>query len=94
MTSIYEMKKLDCPVIFDGTHSVQKPGGNGSTSSGNRVYVPYLSRAAVAAGADGLFLETHEDPEHALSDGANMIRISDLRNLLNQCLEIWAIVNG
>ena len=88
MTSIYEMKKLDCPVIFDGTHSVQKPGGNGSTSSGNRVYVPYLSRAAVAAGADGLFLETHEDPEHALSDGANMIRISDLRNLLNQCWKL------
>lgn len=93
MTSICEMKKLDCPVIFDGTHSVQKPGGNGMTSSGNREYVPYLSRAAVAAGADGLFLETHEDPPHALSDGANMIRISDLRHLLEQCLNIRTVVN-
>lgn len=93
MTSIYEMKKLDCPVLFDGTHSVQKPGGSGITSSGNREYVPYLSRAAVAAGADGLFLETHEDPVHALSDGANMIRIFDLPHLLDQCLKIWTIVN-
>ena len=63
------------------------------TSSGNREYVPYLSRAAVAAGADGLFLETHEDPPHALSDGANMIRISDLRHLLEQCLNIRTVVN-
>lgn len=93
MTSIYEMKKFDCPVIFDGTHSVQKPGGNGITSSGNREYVPYLSKAAVAAGADGLFLETHEEPEYALSDGANMIRISKLPNLLEKCLRIWTMVN-
>ena len=71
MTSIVEMKKNGYPVIFDGTHSVQKPGGNGSSTSGNREHVPYLVKAAVAAGADGVFLETHLNPEGALSDGAN-----------------------
>lgn len=88
MTSIVEMKKNGYPVIFDGTHSVQKPGGNGSSSSGNRDYVPYLVRAAVAAGADGVFLETHINPEKALSDGANMIRINDVKELLEICLKI------
>lgn len=94
MASIYEMKKFGCPVIFDGTHSVQKPGGNGNASSGNREYVPYLSRAAVSAGADGLFLETHEEPENALSDGANMLPVQEVRHLLEQCLQIWTVVNG
>ena len=72
MTSIVEMKRTGYPVIFDGTHSVQKPGGNGTSTSGNSEYVPYLSRAAVAAGADGLFLETHINPKKALSDGSNI----------------------
>ena len=67
MTSIVEMKKNGYPVIFDGTHSVQKPGGKGTTTGGNREYVPYLTKAAVAAGADGLFLETHFEPDKALS---------------------------
>lgn len=88
MTSIVEMKKNGYPVIFDGTHSVQKPGGNGSSTSGNREYVPYLVKAAVAAGADGVFLETHLNPERALSDGANMIRVDDVKALLETCLKI------
>lgn len=92
MTSIIEMKKIGYPVIFDGTHSVQKPGGNGTSTSGNREYVPYLSRAAVAAGADGLFLETHIRPEEALSDGPNMIHIGDVKKLIEECLRIKEIV--
>ena len=91
MTSIVEMKKLGYPVIFDGTHSVQKPGGNGTSTSGNREYVPYLSRAAIAAGADGLFLETHIKPDEALSDGPNMIPIQHVRRLVEECLRIKEI---
>ena len=91
MTSIVEMKKLGYPVIFDGTHSVQKPGGNGTSTSGNREYIPYLSRAAVAAGADGLLLETHIHPEEALSDGPNMIPIGQVRQLVEECLKIKEI---
>lgn len=89
MTSIIEMKKFGYPVIFDGTHSVQKPGGNGNATSGNREYVPYLCRAAVAAGADGLFLETHFDPDNALSDGPNMIQIDNVSSVLKECLAIY-----
>lgn len=88
MTSIFEMKKNGYPVIFDGTHSVQKPGGNGNSTSGNREYVPYLVKAAVAAGADGVFLETHPNPDNALSDGANMIPLTWLPDLLEQCIAI------
>lgn len=92
MTSIVEMKKNGYPVIFDGTHSVQKPGGKGTTTGGNREYVPYLAKAAVAAGTDGLFLETHFEPDRALSDGPNMIRIEDVKELLATCLKIREIV--
>lgn len=92
MTSIIEMKKLGYPVIFDGTHSVQKPGGNGTSTSGNRENVPFLSKAAVAVGADGLFLETHENPDKALSDGPNMIQIDNVEEILKQCLEIREII--
>lgn len=92
MTSIMEMKKIGYPVIFDGTHSVQKPGGNGTSTSGNREYVPYLSRAACAAGADGLFLETHISPEKALSDGSNMIPVDEIKSLIEECLKIKEIV--
>lgn len=91
MTSIVEMKRMNYPVIFDGTHSVQKPGGNGTSTSGNREYVPYLSKAAVAAGADGLFLETHFNPEEALSDGSNMIVIDNIKRLIEECLRIKEI---
>ena len=92
MTSIVEMKKNGYPVIFDGTHSVQKPGGNGNSTSGNREYVPYLVKAAVAAGADGVFLEAHFEPDRALSDGANMIKIEDVRPLIEKCLNIRACI--
>lgn len=92
MTSIIEMKKMGYPVIFDGTHSVQKPGGNGTSTSGNKEYVPYLSKAAVAAGADGLFLETHINPAEALSDGPNMIAIEDVGKLIEECIKIREIV--
>lgn len=88
MTSIMEMKKNGYPVIFDGTHSVQKPGGNGTSTSGNREYIPYLIKAAVAAGADGIFLETHFDPDNALSDGPNMICIDNIEELIEKCLKI------
>lgn len=92
MTSIVEMKKTGYPIIFDGTHSVQKPGGNGNSTSGNREYVPYLSKAAVAAGADGLFLETHINPDEALSDGPNMIPVGNVKKLIEECLKIKEIV--
>lgn len=88
MTSIFEMKKNGYPVIFDGTHSVQKPGGNGNSTSGNREYVPYLVKAAVAVGADGIFLETHPDPDSSLSDGANMIPLTWIPELLDKCIAI------
>lgn len=92
MTSIVEMKKMGYPVIFDATHSVQKPGGNGTSTSGNREYVPYLAKAAVAAGADGVFLETHFDPDSALSDGANMIPVTAIKDLLTTCIKIQNIL--
>lgn len=88
MTSIPEMQKFGYPVVFDATHSVQKPGGKGTSTGGNREYVPYLAKAAVAAGADGIFMEAHPNPETALSDGANSICISDLENLLRVLLAI------
>lgn len=91
MTSIVEMKKMGYPVIFDATHSVQKPGGNGTSTSGNREYVSYLAKSAVAVGADGLFLETHFDPDSALSDGANMIPIADIKDLLTTCIKIQEV---
>ena len=84
MTGLVELKKLGYPVVFDGTHSVQKPGGKGSSTGGNREYVKYLSRAAASIGIDALFLETHPNPDHALSDGANMVKLDDIEELLKQ----------
>lgn len=78
------MQKTGCPVIYDVTHSVQLPGGAGAVSAGQREFVPMLARAAIAAGADGVFIETHPDPEKALSDGANSLRLDDLETLLIQ----------
>src|SRR5262249_1335888 len=77
MRGIPWMQDLGCPVIFDATHSVQKPGGQGDRSGGDRRMVPYLARAAVACGCDGVFLETHPRPDEALSDGPNMIALAD-----------------
>jgi 2-dehydro-3-deoxyphosphooctonate aldolase (KDO 8-P synthase) len=85
MRSIPWMQDLGCPVIFDATHSVQKPAGAGDKSDGDRRMVPYLARAAVACGCDGVFVETHPRPDEALSDGPNMIALNDLPGLLACC---------
>lgn len=88
MTSIPEMRKFGYPVVFDATHSVQKPGGKGNSTGGNREYIPFLAKAAVAAGADGVFMEVHLEPDKALSDGANSIALGDVKALLQQLLEL------
>lgn len=88
MRSIPWMQDLGRPVIFDATHSVQMPGGKGDRSGGDRRMVPYLTRAAVAAGCDGVFLETHPRPDEALSDGPNMISLADLPRLVECCLRL------
>src|SRR5436305_2848039 len=90
MRSIPLMQDLGYPVIFDATHSVQSPGGAGDRSGGDRRMVPYLARAATAAGCDGLFLETHPEPDKALSDGPNMVSLADLPNLVECCLRLRA----
>ena len=82
--SIKIMQETGYPVIFDATHSVQLPGGAGSSSAGQREFAPVLARAAIASGADGIFIETHKDPDKALSDGPNSIKLEDLENLLIQ----------
>jgi 2-dehydro-3-deoxyphosphooctonate aldolase (KDO 8-P synthase) len=88
MRSIPWMQDLGCPVIFDATHSVQKPGGQGDRSGGERRMVSFLARAAVACGCDGLFLETHPRPDEALSDGPNMIALDDFPALVKCCLRL------
>ena len=82
------MRGFGCPVIFDGTHSVQLPGGAGTSSGGQREFVEYLVRAAVAVGVDGLFLEVHDNPAEGLSDGANMIALDNLEKILASALKI------
>ncbi len=88
MRSIPLMQDLGRPVIFDATHSVQMPGGAGDRSSGDRRMVPFLARAAVACGCDGVFLETHPRPDEALSDGPNMIALDDFPDLVRCCLRL------
>jgi 2-dehydro-3-deoxyphosphooctonate aldolase (KDO 8-P synthase) len=92
MRSIIELKKFDVPVVFDGTHSVQIPGGQGTTTGGKREYVPYLSKAAVSIGIDALFLEVHPDPDNAKSDGPNMLKLDDLRETLIELQEFDRLV--
>jgi len=92
MRSIPLMRQFGCPVIFDATHSVQLPGGGGDKSSGQRAFAPVLARAALAAGADGLFIETHPNPDRALSDGPNMIPLADMAGLLKSLLRVYAAV--
>ncbi len=92
MRSLPIMAKNGYPVIFDATHSVQQPGGQGEASGGQREFVEHLSRAAVAVGVAGIFMETHQDPDNAPSDGSNMIPLSNLENLLKQLLEIDKII--
>lgn len=92
MRSLPIMRRIGYPVVFDATHSVQLPGGLGGSSGGQREFVEYLSRAAVATGVDGIFLEVHEEPEKALCDGPNSIRLDDLPALLKKLKAIDAIV--
>jgi 2-dehydro-3-deoxyphosphooctonate aldolase (KDO 8-P synthase) len=94
MRSLVVMRSFDVPVVFDATHSVQLPGGAGTASSGQREFVPHLARAAVATGCDALFMEIHPDPDHAPSDGPNMLRLEDLPALLAQITQIDSIARG
>ena len=92
MRSLAIMRHTGCPVVFDATHSVQLPGGLGSASGGQREFVPVLARAAVAAGVAGVFMETHPDPAHALSDGPNAWPLARMRQLLETLLALDAVV--
>lgn len=94
MRSLPIMRSFGVPVIFDGTHSVQEPGGLGKATGGDRRFVPYLCRAAVAAGIDGLFLEVHDNPDCAKSDGPNMVKLADLESLLKTLVEIDRVVKN
>ncbi len=91
MRGLPVMRSFGYPLVFDGTHSVQLPGGGGSISSGQREFVEYLCRAAAAVGIDGLFLEVHDNPSEALSDGANMIPLDALEPLLKKVLAIYNV---
>lgn len=92
MRSFPVMRSFDCPVIYDATHSVQLPGGAGGSSGGQREFIAPLSRAAVGAGIDGLFMEVHPDPDNALCDGPNSIPLDDIESLLRQLVAIRAAV--
>ncbi len=91
--SLPELHKLNCPVIFDATHSVQQPGGQGTSSGGQREHVSTLSRAAVAVGVNGLFMEVHPDPDNALSDGPNMVPLHRVKDLLEELMNIRKVNN-
>jgi 2-dehydro-3-deoxyphosphooctonate aldolase (KDO 8-P synthase) len=92
MRSLAIMRETQCPVVFDATHSVQLPGGQGTSSGGQREFVPVLARAAVAAGVSGLFMETHPDPAKALSDGPNAVPLGQMKALLETLLDIDRVV--
>ncbi len=94
MRSIAVMRDAGVPVIFDATHSVQRPGGLGTASGGDPEHIPTLAAAAIAAGADGLFVEVHEDPAAALSDGPNALRLDLLPALLDELVQLHAVVRG
>jgi 2-dehydro-3-deoxyphosphooctonate aldolase (KDO 8-P synthase) len=94
MRSIPIVRGFGFPLVFDATHSVQLPGSTGTSSGGQREFVPHLARAAVAAGADGLFMEVHPDPDHALCDGPNSMPLDDIRPLLSVLKEIHGLVRS
>ncbi|MFN3235084.1 MAG: 3-deoxy-8-phosphooctulonate synthase [Gammaproteobacteria bacterium] len=94
MRSLAVMRETGCPVVFDATHSVQLPGGQGAQSGGQREFVPVLARAAVAVGISGIFMETHPDPDNALSDGPNSWPLDKMEELLKTLLDIDAVVKG
>jgi 2-dehydro-3-deoxyphosphooctonate aldolase (KDO 8-P synthase) len=91
MRSLAIMGELGCPVIFDATHAVQQPGGQGTASGGERRFVPLLARAAVAVGVAGVFIETHQDPDHAPSDGPNMVPLKQFEGLMRELMAIDAL---
>ena len=91
MRALPEMARIGCPVVFDATHSVQQPGGQGTSSGGQREFVPVLARAAVAVGVACVFMETHPDPDHAPSDGPNMVALADFEPLVAELLEFDAL---
>jgi 2-dehydro-3-deoxyphosphooctonate aldolase (KDO 8-P synthase) len=92
MRSLAIMRETGCPVVFDATHSVQLPGGQGDRSGGQREFVPVLARAAVAVGVSGLFMETHPDPAKAMSDGPNAWPLPQMAALLEQLVELDALI--
>lgn len=94
MTGLVEMKKFGYPVVFDATHSVQKPGGKGNCTGGNREYVEYLAKAAIAVGADAIFMEVHPDPDNALSDGPNMVKLDELEEILVKLKKVYKAVHN
>lgn len=95
MTGLVEMKKNGYPVVFDATHSVQKPGGKGNATGGNREFVEPLAKAALATGAvDWLFMEVHENPDSALSDGPNMVRLGDMKEMLQKLSRVYNAVHA
>jgi 2-dehydro-3-deoxyphosphooctonate aldolase (KDO 8-P synthase) len=91
MRGLAIMARIGCPVIFDATHAVQSPGGQGTSSGGDRSFVPVLARAAVAVGVAGLFIETHRDPDNAPSDGPNMVPLREMEALLGELMAIDAV---
>lgn len=94
MRSLAIMRETGCPVIFDATHTVQLPGGQGAASGGQREFIPVLARAAVAVGVAGVFMETHPDPDKALCDGPNSLRLADMRGVLETLVALDRIVKG
>ena len=92
MRSLPIMSKFGFPIVFDATHSVQQPGGMGEKSGGQREFVPYLARAAIAVGVGAIFMETHEDPDNAPSDGPNMVPLKDVKSLLKKLTEIDKLI--
>jgi len=93
MTGIIEMRKYGYPVVMDATHSVQKPGGNGKTTGGKSEYAESLAKAAVAIGVEALFFEVHPEPEMALSDGPNMVRLSEFEKMLERIIKVYDAVH-
>ena len=94
MRALSIMAKFGYPIVFDATHSVQQPGGMGEKSGGQREFVPYLARAAIAVGVGAVFMETHEDPDNAPSDGPNMIPLSEIKSLLKQLVSIDTLIKN
>jgi 2-dehydro-3-deoxyphosphooctonate aldolase (KDO 8-P synthase) len=94
MRALPIMAKFGYPIVFDATHSVQQPGGMGEKSGGQREFVPYLARAAIAVGVGAVFMETHEDPDNAPSDGPNMVPLSEIKNLLKQLVSIDTLIKN